>query len=129
MPFPNRIRYWNKVGVNRLMRRIARLPFGPFCLVEHVGRRSGTTYQTPIVAVLHGNSFIVALTYGTHADWYRNILAAGGCRIYWHRQWYDIGQIVPVSKDDAMATFPIWLQVFVTVIRVKDFIQLSISRS
>src|SRR5918993_1807151 len=70
-PFTRRV-------VNPLTRRFAgRLPW--FGLVTHVGRRSGTTYHTPLNVFRHGDGYVFALTYGPDVNWVRNIRAAGGC--------------------------------------------------
>jgi deazaflavin-dependent oxidoreductase (nitroreductase family) len=50
-------------------------------VVRHVGRRSGTTYQTPVVAVEHEGSFYIALPYGERTDWAKNVLASGTAEI------------------------------------------------
>jgi hypothetical protein len=45
MAIPRTIGRWNKVGLNRVTRRIA--PWLPgFGVVEHRGRRSGRRYRT-----------------------------------------------------------------------------------
>ena len=48
-----------------------------FALIRHVGRRSGRAYATPVWVIRTGDHFLVPLTYGTRADWCRNVLAAG----------------------------------------------------
>ncbi|HEX9038897.1 MAG TPA: hypothetical protein VF808_18085 [Ktedonobacterales bacterium] len=55
-----------------------------FALLRHRGRRSGRAYSTPVAARPYpGGGFIVPLTFGPEADWYRNTEAAGGCVIVW----------------------------------------------
>src|SRR4051812_50056213 len=68
-----------KNSLNRLTIRIARSGRGPFSLVRHVGRRSGRTYETPVILARVPQGFVAELTYGAGVDWYRNIVAAGGC--------------------------------------------------
>lgn len=46
-------------------------------LVRHVGRTSGATYQTPVVAEAVDDGFVIALPYGSQSDWLKNVLAAG----------------------------------------------------
>jgi hypothetical protein len=46
--------------------------------LEHVGRRSGRRYATPVVAQPVGDGFAVPLVYGTGVDWRRNLDAASG---------------------------------------------------
>ena len=38
-------------------------------VVRHVGRRSGRTNETPVVAVEHDEGFFIALPYGDRTDW------------------------------------------------------------
>ncbi len=66
--FPNRIRYFNKHILNRLTGKMARSARGPFSIVCHVGRRSGKTYETPIIAIPAADGFVVALTYGPEVE-------------------------------------------------------------
>ena len=68
---------WNKVGLNRVTRRLA--PWLPgFGVVVHRGRR----YRTPVnVFPTEGGYHRFALTYGPDTDWVRNVLAAGGCQL------------------------------------------------
>jgi deazaflavin-dependent oxidoreductase (nitroreductase family) len=50
-----------------------------YAAVRHVGRRSGRTYTTPVVAKLVGDdTVVIPLPYGPETDWCRNVLAAGG---------------------------------------------------
>jgi deazaflavin-dependent oxidoreductase (nitroreductase family) len=78
MPIPKAVGRWNKVGLNRVTKRIA--PWMPgFGVVVHRGRRSGKEYQTPVNVFATGDGYVLALTYGPDTDWVKNVLAAGGC--------------------------------------------------
>jgi deazaflavin-dependent oxidoreductase (nitroreductase family) len=80
MPIPRIVRQWNKVGLNRVTKRVA--PWMPgLGLVVHRGRRSGRTYQTPVNVFASGDGYVFALTYGPDTDWVKNVLAAGGCEL------------------------------------------------
>jgi deazaflavin-dependent oxidoreductase (nitroreductase family) len=46
--------------------------------LEHVGRRSGRAYATPLVARPVPGGFALPLAYGRDVDWRLNLLAAGG---------------------------------------------------
>jgi deazaflavin-dependent oxidoreductase (nitroreductase family) len=50
---------------------------GRYPVVTHVGRRSGTTYQTPLDAFPTTTGFVLVARYGPESDWVRNVLAAG----------------------------------------------------
>lgn len=80
MPIPKRVARWNKVGINRVVKRIAPRTPG-LAVVVHRGRRSGRVYQTPVNVFRTRDGFIIALTYGPDADWVKNVKAAGGCEL------------------------------------------------
>src|SRR3954447_12033999 len=49
----------------------------PTSVVEHVGRKSGRRYETPVVAARSDDGFVIALPYGLNTDWLKNVLTAG----------------------------------------------------
>jgi deazaflavin-dependent oxidoreductase (nitroreductase family) len=80
MPIPKAVGRWNKVGLNRVTKRIA--PWMPgFGVVVHRGRRSGKEYQTPVNVFPAADGYVLALTYGPDTDWVKNVVAAGGCEL------------------------------------------------
>jgi deazaflavin-dependent oxidoreductase (nitroreductase family) len=80
MPLPRSVARFNRHATNRLLGPLAR--FMPlFGVVIHRGRRSGRLYRTPVNVFGRRGGLLVALTYGSEADWVRNVLAAGGCTI------------------------------------------------
>jgi deazaflavin-dependent oxidoreductase (nitroreductase family) len=50
-------------------------------IVEHVGRRSGKRYRTPVNVFATEDGLAVLLTYGPNRDWVKNLDTAGGGRI------------------------------------------------
>jgi deazaflavin-dependent oxidoreductase (nitroreductase family) len=69
--------------------------------LHHVGRRTGRTYATPVVAVPVDAGFIVPLPYGEGVDWLRNATAAGRATIQFQGESYEVG--APVLLDAAQA--------------------------
>jgi deazaflavin-dependent oxidoreductase (nitroreductase family) len=72
--------------VLRLAFRVPRVMFrlrlgwvfaGRLVLVEHVGRRSGRRFRTPLEVIERGDGGVltVASAFGGRADWYRNLVA------------------------------------------------------
>ncbi|WP_304115352.1 nitroreductase family deazaflavin-dependent oxidoreductase [Mycolicibacterium bacteremicum] len=49
--------------------------------VDHVGRRSGKEYRTPVTAFATSDGVAVLLPYGTDTDWVRNLRAAGSGKV------------------------------------------------
>lgn len=69
-------------------------------VVQHVGRRSGAAYETPVVAVKHDDEFLIALPYGRRTDWLQNVLARGGATIVMEGRSYpaDHPEVVPMAE-------------------------------
>jgi deazaflavin-dependent oxidoreductase (nitroreductase family) len=49
----------------------------PLAVVQHVGRRSGKAYRTPVLALVVEGVIVTPLPYGTDIDWCRNVVTAG----------------------------------------------------
>ena len=93
--------------LNRLTGRIAHSSHGPFSIVRHVGRRSGRTYETPLILARVPEGFIAELTYGTGVNWYRNVLAAGECVLLHHRVEYHVVAVESCTPQRGRAAYPV----------------------
>jgi deazaflavin-dependent oxidoreductase (nitroreductase family) len=69
-------------------------------VVHHVGRTSGRSYSTPVVAVPIDDGFVIALPYGRRADWLQNVLASGSATIAHDGRTHDVDrpEVVPLSS-------------------------------
>jgi deazaflavin-dependent oxidoreductase (nitroreductase family) len=74
-------------------------------VVRHVGRRSGRTYETPVIAVQHDDSFLIALPYGQRTDWLKNVLDAGSAAIVANGHAYQVDQPEVIPMAEATAYF------------------------
>jgi deazaflavin-dependent oxidoreductase (nitroreductase family) len=80
MPLPRALGRFNVRVTNRVLGPIVtRLPW--YAWLEHVGRRTGRPYRTPIMVFRRGDRVVFAMTYGPDTDWARNVIAAGGAAI------------------------------------------------
>jgi deazaflavin-dependent oxidoreductase (nitroreductase family) len=80
MPAPRWLARMNWRVTNRILTPVWRVMPG-FGILRHVGRRSGTLYETPVNLFRDGDQIVVALTYTSNSDWVKNVLAAGGCDV------------------------------------------------
>jgi deazaflavin-dependent oxidoreductase (nitroreductase family) len=110
---------------NPLTRKIAYSSFGPFAIVRHVGRRSGKQYETPIIVQPFEDGFVIELTYGPQVDWYKNVLAAGGCTIHRHRKDYVINKIEPLDTSVGRAAFPLPERLILSIAGMKHFVKMT----
>jgi hypothetical protein len=62
MPIPRIVARLNRIGLNRLTRRIAVWTPG-FGVIVHRGRKSGREFRTPVNVFPIEGGFVVALTY------------------------------------------------------------------
>jgi deazaflavin-dependent oxidoreductase (nitroreductase family) len=74
-------------------------------IVRHVGRRSGRTYETPVVAVEHDDGFLIALPYGERTDWMKNVLASGKANVATHGRTYGVDQPQVIPMNEATKYF------------------------
>jgi deazaflavin-dependent oxidoreductase (nitroreductase family) len=78
--FPRVLRRVNRVVTNPLLCTVA-WAVPPLAIVHHVGRKSGRTYRTPVVALRSDRGFVIPMTYGRDVDWARNMVRANGCEL------------------------------------------------
>ncbi len=104
MEFPQRLARFNRYVTNPIQRMWAGwLP--PFAIVEHIGRRSGKSYRTP-VNVFSTNvdgkpGVAILLTYGPDRDWLKNLTTAGGGRMRPNGKTFGIADPHVVTKAEA----------------------------
>jgi deazaflavin-dependent oxidoreductase (nitroreductase family) len=113
-----------KHTLNRLTSRGARGRGGPFALVKHVGRSSGKHYETPIIVQPIDGGFVIELTYGPEVDWYRNVVAANGCRILYHGTEHVIEGLEPMDAADGIAAFTPFQQRVLRLLHRTHFVKL-----
>jgi deazaflavin-dependent oxidoreductase (nitroreductase family) len=72
-------------------------------VIRHVGRRSGQSYQTPVVVARRDDSFLIALPYGQRTDWLKNVLAAGSATIVADGSSYEVDrpEVIPMAEASA----------------------------
>jgi deazaflavin-dependent oxidoreductase (nitroreductase family) len=105
---------------NRFSRRFAGwMPM--FGIIEHVGRKSGTKYRTPMNVFRHGDGWAFALTYGSDAQWVRNVLASGQCTMTTRREQHELVNPRIVS-DARRSLMPTPVRQFLGLLRVSEFL-------
>jgi deazaflavin-dependent oxidoreductase (nitroreductase family) len=95
-----------KKTLNRLTARMARAGHGPFSLIRHVGRKSGRTYETPVILAEVPEGFVAELTYGDDVDWYRNSVATGVCIVIHRGKHHRVTGIEPCSPERGRGAYP-----------------------
>jgi deazaflavin-dependent oxidoreductase (nitroreductase family) len=94
-----------KHTLNRATVPLARAGIGPFSLVRHVGRRTGHTYETPLLLARVADGFVAELTYGPNVAWYRNVVAAGRCSVVHGGTEFTIGRVEVCDSATGLRAF------------------------
>lgn len=126
MPLPRALGRFNRHVTNRILGPVvARLPW--FGILEHVGRRSGRPYRTPVMLFGSGGRRVIAMTYGPRTDWARNVEAAGGATVI------QRGRAVVLTDprivhDPTRRLVPRPIRVALRVLGAADFLELTVRR-
>jgi len=107
--------------LNRLTLRLAKSGRGPLTIVRHRGRTSGREYETPIMVARLGRDAVVELTYGDRVQWYRNVLAAGGCELVRGDRVERVVAVQPLSAEEGLAAFGGFRAVVLRLLRRSEF--------
>jgi len=104
MLFARRRAEFNRKFLNPLVEPLA--GYVPLCsAVDHVGRRSGKGYRTPVTAFPTSDGVAVLLPYGSDTDWVRNLMAAGSGRVQIDGRSLLVEQPRVVSLREAATVF------------------------
>lgn len=123
------VRRMNKATWNPRSMKTAGQPGAYASVIRHVGRTSGTPYETPIGAVETEDGFVVALPYGTNPDWLKNVLAAGSAVLVHEGKTYRVDHPEVVPGAIANTYFPPNDQRTHRVFGIDDFLLLRRTES
>ena len=98
-------------------------------IMHHVGRRTGRSYATPLGMRRLGESFVMPRTFGEDAAWYRNVLAAGGCRVRYLGKDYLLVEPEVIDYATAAQAFPRYEQLQLRLIGINEYLRLRIAHS
>ncbi len=112
MQLPQRLARFNRHVTNPIQRLWA--GWAPsFGILEHVGRKSGKRYRTPLTVFPTADGVAILLTYGRNRDWLKNIVAADRARIQRNGRTFGVTDPRVMSRAQA-AEFvtPRWRPLF-----------------
>ncbi len=77
-------------------------------------------------AFRRGESYVIALTYGTGSDWVRNVIAGGGCELESRGRRYRLTN-PRIYRDEEAADLPGPIRLVLrAVLKAPDFLRLDI---
>ncbi len=95
------IRAFNRRVLNPLMVKKAGRGTWYASTIETIGRKTGLTRWTPVIADPVVGGFIIPLPYGTEVDWLRNAIAAGGATVHRHDVTFPVDRFEVVTGVEA----------------------------
>jgi len=98
-------------------------------VLHHAGRRTGRSYATPLGMRRLGNTFVMPRTFGEDAAWYRNVLAAGGCRVTYLGSDYWLVEPEVIDYATAAPAFPRYERLQFRLIGINEYLRLRIEHS
>jgi deazaflavin-dependent oxidoreductase (nitroreductase family) len=100
MQLPQRLARFNRHVTNPIQRLWA--GWAPaFGILEHVGRKSGKPYRTPLNVFSTDDGVAILLTYGPDRDWLKNVVAAGGARMRRYGETFEVTDPRVMPKAEA----------------------------
>ena len=112
--------------VNPLVLRIAGRRHMPIVgIVHHRGRKTSRRYATPLgIRPAAAGGFVMPLTFGEAAGWYRNIVAAGCSLVTWRGADYTVAGPMIVDRATALPAFPRYERLALRLIGINQFVWL-----
>jgi deazaflavin-dependent oxidoreductase (nitroreductase family) len=100
MRVPRTVADFNRRVTNPAARSLT--PWLP-CLgtLEHVGRKSGRHYRTPLLVFETRNGFVILIGYGPETDWLKNVFAGGPTVLHKRGKAIALANPQIVSKAEA----------------------------
>jgi deazaflavin-dependent oxidoreductase (nitroreductase family) len=105
-PVVDLIRRMNRSVTNPRVMRTAGTAQTHTSVIQHIGRKSGRTYETPIDTIETSTGLLIALPYGTRADWLRNVLDAGSATVVTNGERVDVNRPTVVAISDVAESIP-----------------------
>lgn len=122
-PVLRAVRRFNRAVTNPRAMKTAGQPGAAASAIQHVGRTSGTPYETPIGPVTTDDGFVIPLPYGTTPDWLKNVLAAGSAIIVHEGNTYSVINPEIIPSSIAFAYIPNTEQRALRAFGVDQFLQ------
>jgi deazaflavin-dependent oxidoreductase (nitroreductase family) len=121
VPLSRSLARLNRHFTNRILGPLAKVT-PMFGVVHHIGRRSGREYRTPVTTFTYLDGYVIALVYGRHADWVKNVLAAGRCKLETRGRIMDLTDPQFLPTVEGLHAVPALMHLALNGLNVTDFL-------
>jgi len=101
------VRRFNRGVTNQHAMETAGTPGAYASVIRHVGRATGQLHETPVRVTATDEGFLIALPFGTRADWLKNVRASGSATIVDEGTTYEVDQPEIIPLADVSSQFPL----------------------
>jgi deazaflavin-dependent oxidoreductase (nitroreductase family) len=105
-PVLTAVRRINRSVTNPRVMRTAGSAGTQTSVIRHTGRTSGRAYETPVDVISTGDGYLIALPYGTRADWVQNVIASGSATIVSQGRRVDVDAPIIAATAEVQAQIP-----------------------
>jgi deazaflavin-dependent oxidoreductase (nitroreductase family) len=119
MRLPQRLARFNRYVTNPVQRLWAGWAPG-MGILEHVGRRSGRAYRTPLTVFSTDDGVAILLTYGPDRDWLKNLTGTGVGQLRRHGRTHTVCDPKVVTRDEAPPRGRVDSQLYELLDRTED---------
>ena len=100
------VRRMNRTVTNPRVMRTAGSHGTQTSVIRHVGRTSGRAYETPVDIITTPDGYLIALPYGTRADWVQNVIAEGSATIVSQGRSVDVEAPIIAATSEVAHQIP-----------------------
>lgn len=93
-------------------------------VLVHRGRRTGRLYRAPLGMRPFGDSFVMPLTFGENAAWYRNVRASGSCVVHYRGREHTLVAPEVIDYAAAAPAFPRYERVQFRLVGINEYLRL-----
>jgi len=126
VPVPRSFRKVGKTVNPFVVPMAGRVP--PLAVVHHVGRRSGRSYQTPVMAFPTPEGWVVALFYGDDVQWLRNARGPRTVALTRSGRRHEVSEVRVLDASAGTPRIPAWARAVVRPVRVRSYVLLVAAR-
>jgi hypothetical protein len=122
--FRDRLVEINKHFLNPLTLSFAGRPGVPYGIIQHIGRRTGNRYTTPVLVGRTHYAFYIPLPYGQTTDWTLNMQEEGGGLIVYGGEAYRVVEPRIVTASTAGGAFPGWAKALLSAVGATHYLEI-----
>lgn len=96
-------------------------------VLHHRGRNSGRDYATPLGVRRIGDSFVMPLTFGEHAAWYRNVVASRSAVVTYLGREFVVRDPEVIDYPTAAPAFPRYERLQFRLVGINEYLRMRVA--